>query len=64
MITYNSDRSTWPCSALAREQPTASAPAFEMKVADMDNDGDIDLVCPGKSGLYWLENLRLAAGDK
>lgn len=24
--------------------------------ADLDRDGDLDLVCPGKSGLYWLEN--------
>lgn len=26
-------------------------------VADMDGDGDIDIVCPGKSGLYLIENL-------
>lgn len=26
---------------------------------DMDGDGDIDLICPGKSGLYWMENLRI-----
>ena len=24
---------------------------------DIDKDGDIDLVCPGKSGLYLFENL-------
>ncbi len=23
---------------------------------DLDGDGDVDLVCPGRSGLYWLEN--------
>jgi hypothetical protein len=25
---------------------------------DLDGDGDIDIICPGKSGLYWMENLR------
>jgi len=25
--------------------------------ADLDADGDLDVVCPGKGGLYWLENL-------
>ncbi|MBN1816610.1 MAG: VCBS repeat-containing protein, partial [Sedimentisphaerales bacterium] len=27
-------------------------------VADIDDDGDIDVLAPGKSGLYLLENLR------
>ncbi len=27
------------------------------QAADIDNDGDIDIVAPGKSGLYLLENL-------
>jgi hypothetical protein len=31
---------------------------LSMEAQDMDRDGDIDLVCPGKSGLYWLENPR------
>ena len=31
---------------------------LQMAVCDMDGDGDIDLVAPGKSGLYWFENLR------
>ena len=31
---------------------------LQMDARDMDGDGDIDLVCPGKSGLYWFENLR------
>ncbi len=29
---------------------------LDPKIADLDNDGDLDLVCPGRSGLYWLEN--------
>ena len=30
---------------------------LEMTAIDIDKDGDLDLVCPGKSGLYWFENL-------
>lgn len=27
--------------------------------ADLDGDGDIDIVAPSRSGLHWLENLRI-----
>jgi len=30
---------------------------LQVAVIDMDKDGDLDLVCPGKSGLYMFENL-------
>ena len=30
---------------------------LQIEAVDLDGDGDIDLVCPGKSGLYWFENL-------
>lgn len=30
---------------------------LDPKVVDLDGDGDQDLLCPGRSGLYWLENL-------
>jgi hypothetical protein len=33
---------------------------LQLEARDIDGDGDIDLVCPGKSGLYLLENLRPA----
>jgi hypothetical protein len=29
---------------------------LQMSVGDMDRDGDLDIVAPGKSGLYWFEN--------
>jgi hypothetical protein len=33
---------------------------LDMAVADIDGDGDLDLICPGKSGLYLFENPRRA----
>jgi hypothetical protein len=33
---------------------------LEMTAIDIDGDGDLDLVCPGKSGLYLFENLGTA----
>jgi hypothetical protein len=29
---------------------------LQMSVCDIDHDGDLDIVSPGKSGLYWFEN--------
>jgi hypothetical protein len=29
---------------------------MQIPVVDLDNDGDLDLVCPGKSGLFLVEN--------
>ena len=37
--------------------PGTAGTGLEVPVVDMDGDGDLDLVCPGKSGLYWFENL-------
>jgi hypothetical protein len=34
---------------------------LQMEARDVDGDGDLDLLCPGKSGLYLFENLGPAA---
>jgi hypothetical protein len=31
---------------------------LRMAIADLDHDGDLDIVAPGQSGLYWFENPR------
>jgi len=36
---------------------------LDPKAADLDADGDVDLILPGRSGLYWMENL-LVQRDK
>ena len=41
-----------------KDFPRGSAgTGLQMAAVDFDGDGDIDLVCPGKSGLYLFENL-------
>jgi FG-GAP-like repeat len=42
-----------------KDFPRGSAgTGLQMAVADLDGDGDEDLICPGKTGLYWFENPR------
>jgi hypothetical protein len=41
-----------------RDFPAGTAgTGLQMTAVDIDGDGDLDLVCPGKSGLYLFENL-------
>jgi hypothetical protein len=41
-----------------RDFPDGTAgTGLQMTAVDIDRDGDLDLVCPGKSGLYLFENL-------
>lgn len=37
-------------------RPGSAGTGLQMAVYDMDADGDVDIVAPGKSGLYWFEN--------
>ncbi len=43
--------------ALKDFPPGTAGTGLQMTAVDIDGDGDIDLVCPGKSGLYLFENL-------
>jgi hypothetical protein len=36
--------------------PGTAGTGLEMTVIDLDHDGDLDLLCPGKSGLYLFRN--------
>jgi hypothetical protein len=43
-----------------RDFPKGTAgTGLQLTAIDIDGDGDVDLVCPGKSGLYLFENLGL-----
>lgn len=47
--------------ALRDFPPGTVGTGLQMTAIDIDGDGDLDLVCPGKSGLYLFENL--GSGD-
>jgi uncharacterized protein (DUF3820 family) len=46
--------------ALKDFPPGTAGTSLQITAVDIDKDGDIDLVCPGKSGLYLFENLGVA----
>jgi FG-GAP-like repeat len=46
--------------ALKDFPPGTVGTGLQLTAIDIDRDGDVDLICPGKSGLYLLENLRVS----
>ncbi len=45
-------------SALDDFERGSAGTGLQLSAIDMDADGDLDLLCPGKTGLYWFENSR------
>ncbi|HEX4148224.1 MAG TPA: prolyl oligopeptidase family serine peptidase, partial [Pirellulales bacterium] len=37
---------------------------LDPKLVDLDADGDLDLLAPGRSGLYWFENVPQESSDQ
>ena len=57
MYAYDFDRAAkkWTRHALSEGGRTGFG--ICTMAADYDGDGDLDVLCPGKSGLYLVENL-------
>lgn len=53
---YDGSRHQWNRRIISSGGPVGFG--INTVAADVDSDGDLDLIAPGKSGLYYLENLR------
>jgi hypothetical protein len=58
LYVYDFDRSKRQWRRYTVQQNGPAGTGTSAAVADIDNDGDLDLIMPGKSGLYLFENLR------
>jgi len=52
---YDRDARTWHRGLISEGGPAGVG--LDPKAADLDGDGDVDLVVSGRSGLFWFENL-------
>lgn len=57
--SFDKDRRSWRRSIL--DQGTRAGFDLDPKAVDLDADGDVDLLCPTRGGLCWLENLHVGA---
>ena len=55
---YDRERTSWRRGVISSGGPAGFG--LDPKVVDLDGDGDLDLICPGRSGLFWFENLLIA----
>jgi dienelactone hydrolase len=53
--SFDNGAKAWRRRAIDADGPVGFG--LDPKAVDLDGDGDIDILAPGRSGLYWLENL-------
>ena len=58
---YRFDRAThtWRRGTISPGGPAGFG--LDPKAVDLDMDGDVDVIAPGRSGLYWFENLLVSS---
>jgi hypothetical protein len=56
---FDPERRVWERGEITGESPAGFG--LDPKVADVDNDGDLDVVVADRGGLYWFENELLSS---
>ncbi len=55
---YEFDRAKGVFERFTIQENGPAGIGLDPKVIDLDGDGDLDIILPGRSGLFWYENLR------